>query len=29
MRTMIEAADWTVAKTWSDSNGLFALWLLD
>jgi dimethylhistidine N-methyltransferase len=29
MRTMIEAAGWTVSKTWSDSNGLFALWLLD
>jgi dimethylhistidine N-methyltransferase len=28
MRTMIEAAGWTVAKTWFDSNGLFALWLL-
>ena len=29
MRTMITAAGWTVSKTWSDSNGLFALWLLD
>jgi dimethylhistidine N-methyltransferase len=29
MRTMVEAAGWTVSKTWSDSNGLFAIWLLD
>jgi L-histidine N-alpha-methyltransferase len=29
MRTMVEAAGWSVAKTWPDSNGLFALWLLD
>lgn len=29
MRTMIEAAGWSVAKTWTDSKGLFALWLLD
>jgi L-histidine Nalpha-methyltransferase len=29
MRTMIAAAGWRVAKTWSDSKGLFAIWLLD
>jgi dimethylhistidine N-methyltransferase len=29
MRAMIGAAGWSVAKTWSDSKGLFALWLLD
>jgi L-histidine N-alpha-methyltransferase len=29
MRAMVEAAGWSVAKTWPDSNGLFALWLLD
>ena len=29
MRSMIAAAGWSVAKTWSDSNGLFAIWLLD
>lgn len=29
MRAMIEAAGWSAAKTWSDSKGLFALWLLE
>ena len=29
MRTMIAEAGWSIAKKWSDSNGLFALWLLD
>jgi L-histidine Nalpha-methyltransferase len=29
MRDMIAEAGWSVVKKWSDSNGLFALWLLD
>lgn len=29
MRAMIQAAGWSTVKTWSDSNGLFAIWLLD
>ncbi len=29
MRTMIQSAGWSAAKTWSDSNGLFAIWLLE
>jgi uncharacterized SAM-dependent methyltransferase len=29
MREMTAAAGWSVAKKWFDSNGLFALWLLD
>ena len=29
MRTMIAEAGWSTAKTWSDSKGLFSLWLLD
>jgi dimethylhistidine N-methyltransferase len=29
MRAMIRAAGWDLAKTWSDSNNLFAIWLLD
>lgn len=29
MRAMIQAAGWSVAKTWSDSNGLFTIWLLE
>jgi L-histidine Nalpha-methyltransferase len=28
MREMTTAAGWSIAKKWSDSNGLFALWLL-
>jgi dimethylhistidine N-methyltransferase len=28
MRSMVAAAGWTVAKKWSDSSSLFALWLL-
>jgi L-histidine Nalpha-methyltransferase len=28
MRAMIAAAGWSVDKTWTDSNGLFAIWLL-
>jgi dimethylhistidine N-methyltransferase len=29
MRAMIEAAGWSMSKTWSDFNDLFAMWLLD
>jgi L-histidine N-alpha-methyltransferase len=29
MRAMIRAAGWSTAKTWSDFNGLFAIWLLN
>jgi len=29
MRAMIRSAGWSLAKTWSDSNELFAIWLLD
>jgi L-histidine N-alpha-methyltransferase len=29
MREMVTAAGWSVTKKWSDSNDLFALWLLD
>ncbi len=29
MRAMIRAAGWSLAKTWSDFNGLFAIWLLN
>jgi L-histidine N-alpha-methyltransferase len=29
MRAMVQAAGWSTAKTWSDSNGLFAIWLLE
>jgi dimethylhistidine N-methyltransferase len=29
MREMIAAAGWSLTKKWSDSNDLFALWLLD
>jgi dimethylhistidine N-methyltransferase len=29
MRAMIQAAGWFTAKTWSDSKGLFAIWLLE
>ncbi len=29
MRAMIAAAGWSLSKTWSDSSGLFAIWLLD
>jgi dimethylhistidine N-methyltransferase len=29
MRAMIQAAGWSTVKTWSDSNDLFAIWLLD
>jgi dimethylhistidine N-methyltransferase len=29
MRAMISAAGWSPGKTWSDSKGLFAIWLLD
>jgi len=29
MREMVAAAGWTLTKKWSDSNDLFALWLLD
>jgi L-histidine Nalpha-methyltransferase len=29
MAAMIRAAGWGIAKTWTDSNGLFAIWLLD
>jgi dimethylhistidine N-methyltransferase len=28
MRAMVREAGWSVAKTWTDSNGLFAMWLL-
>ncbi len=28
MRMMIEAAGWSAVKTWSDPDGLFAIWLL-
>lgn len=28
MRGLIAAAGWTVAKTWTDPDGLFAVWLL-
>jgi L-histidine N-alpha-methyltransferase len=28
MRAMIGEAGWSVAETWADSNGLFAIWLL-
>jgi uncharacterized SAM-dependent methyltransferase len=29
MKAMIASAGWSVSKTWADSNGLFAIWLLD
>jgi L-histidine N-alpha-methyltransferase len=29
MRSMISAAGWSTVKTWTDSKGLFAIWLLD
>ncbi len=29
MRAMIRSAGWSVLKTWSDSSGLFAIWLLE
>jgi L-histidine Nalpha-methyltransferase len=28
MRAMVREAGWSVEKTWADSNGLFAIWLL-
>jgi dimethylhistidine N-methyltransferase len=28
MRTMTEAADWSFVKSWTDRDGVFALWLL-
>ena len=28
MRAMVREAGWAVAKTWADSKGLFAMWLL-
>jgi L-histidine N-alpha-methyltransferase len=29
MRAMTASAGWSMARTWSDSNGLFSIWLLD